>query len=255
MKISIIIPARLKSSRFPEKPLKNILGIPMVIRVAEICEKIIKKKNIFIATDSKKISKLVNKYGFNSVLTSKKCLTGTDRVAEAAIKISGEIFINVQGDEPLIKSKDIKRIIDAKIKNKDKIICGYTVIKKNTNPSLNSIPKVVLNKKKELIYISRSLIPGSKVKVKNYLKQVCIYGFNKSELRLFKRFKKKSKLEYIEDIELLRFFELDKKILMVKTSKDSIAVDYPRDIKKVERQILKNEKRIRRKSKKIIRQG
>ena len=107
MKISIIIPARLKSSRFPEKPLKNILGIPMVIRVAEICEKIIKKKNIFIATDSKKISKLVNKYGFNSVLTSKKCLTGTDRVAEAAIKISGEIFINVQGDEPLIKSKDI----------------------------------------------------------------------------------------------------------------------------------------------------
>ena len=87
------------------------------------------------------------------------------------------------------------------------------------------------------------------------MKQVCIYGFNKSELRLFKRFNKKSKLEYVEDIELLRFFELGKKILMVKTSEDSIAVDYPRDIKKVERQILKNEKRIRRKSKRIIRQG
>lgn len=253
MKISIIIPARLKSSRFPEKPLKYILGIPMVIRVARICEKLINKKNIFIATDSKKISLLASKHGFNSLLTSKKCLTGTDRVAEAAFKIPGEIFINVQGDEPLIKPKDIKRIIDAKIKNKDKIICGYTVVKKRINPSLNSIPKVVLNEKNELIYISRSLIPGSKKKIKNYLKQVCIYGFNKSELRSFKKFKRKSKLECVEDIELLRFFELGKKILMVKTSEDSIAVDYPKDIKKVERQILNNENKIRRKSKRNIR--
>ena len=253
MKISIIIPARLKSSRFPEKPLKLILGVPMVIRVARICERLINKKNIYIATDSKKISLLANKYGFNSVSTSKKCLTGTDRVAEAASKIPGEIFINVQGDEPLIKSTDIKKIIDAKVKNKDKIICGYTVIKKVINPSSNSIPKVVLNENRELIYISRSLIPGSKTKIKNYLKQVCIYGFNKSELKLFKRFKRKSKLEYLEDIELLRFFELGKKILMVKTSEDSIAVDYPRDIKKVEKQILNNENKIRRKSKKNIR--
>jgi 3-deoxy-manno-octulosonate cytidylyltransferase (CMP-KDO synthetase) len=99
---------------------------------------------------------LVNKYGFNSVSTSKKCLTGTDRVAEAASKIPGEIFINVQGDEPLIKSKDIKKIIDAKVKNKDKIICGYTSIKKSINPSSNSIPKVVLMKKKNL-YIFQDL--------------------------------------------------------------------------------------------------
>lgn len=253
MKISIIIPARLKSKRFPEKPLKSIMGTPMVIKVAKICERVIGKKNIFIATDSKKISLLVSKYDFNSILTSKKCLTGTDRVAEAAMKIPGEIFINVQGDEPLIKPIDIKRIIDAKIKNKDKIICGYTTIKKGIKPSLNSIPKVVLNEKKELVYISRSLIPGSKKRIKNYLKQVCIYGFNKSELRSFKRFKRKSKLEYVEDIELLRFFELGKKILMVKTSEDSIAVDYPRDIKKVERQILNNEYKIRRKSKRNIR--
>ncbi len=253
MKISIIIPARLKSSRFPEKPLKYILGIPMVIRVARICENLINKKNIYIATDSKKISLIANKYGFKSISTSKKCLTGTDRVAEAASKIPGEIFINVQGDEPLIKSIDIKRIIDAKIKNKDKIICGYTKIKKIINPSSNSIPKVVFNEKKELLYISRSLIPGSKIKIKNYFKQVCIYGFTKSELRSFKKFRRKSKIEYLEDIELLRFFELGKKILMIKTSEDSIAVDYPRDIKKVEKQIRKNENKIRRKSKKNIR--
>lgn len=249
MKVKIIIPARLKSKRFPEKPLKHIMGTPMVVKVAKICEKVVGKKNIFIATDSNKISLLVNEYGFKSILTNKNCLTGTDRVAEAVLKIPGDIFINVQGDEPLIKPSDIKRIIDTKLKNKNKIICGYTFIKKGTNPSLNSIPKIVLNEKKELIYISRSLIPGSKMKINNYLKQVCIYGFNKAELRSFKNFKRKSKLEYIEDIELLRFFELGKKILMVKTSEDSIAVDYPTDIKKVERQILNNENKIRRKSK------
>ena len=252
-KIVILIPARLKSKRFPEKPIKKILGVPMIIRVAEICKKVLKKENIYIATDSKKISTLVKKNNFNYVLTSKRCLTGTDRVAEAASKISGEIFINVQGDEPLIKPEDIKKIIKAKLKNKNKVICGFTRIKQKKDAYSNSIPKVVMNEKNELIYISRSLVPGSKKKVKDYFKQVCIYAFNSSELRSFKKFKRKSKLEFIEDIELLRFFELNKKILMVKTTEDSIAVDYPRDIKKVEKKIIYNDKRIRKRSKKNFR--
>jgi len=238
MRISLIIPARLKSKRFPEKPLKKILGIPMIIRVAKICEKVLEKNNIFIATDSKKILSVVTQYGFNTILTSKKCLTGTDRVAEAALQVPGEIYINVQGDEPLIKPKDIKKIIDTKIKNRNKIVCGYTDIKNDVNPNSNSVPKVVINQKKELIYISRSLIPGSKKKLKKYFKQVCIYGFNRSELLRFRNYGKKSKLESIEDIEILRFFELDKKVLMTKVSSGSIAVDYPNDIKKVEKKLL-----------------
>lgn len=252
MKVNIVIPARLGSSRFKEKPLKKILGVPMIIRVANICKKVLKKNNIYIATESKKISSLAKKNGFNFILTSKKCLTGTDRVGEAISKIKGEIFINVQGDEPLIQPNDIKKIINAKIKNIDKIICGYTKIKNDEKPNSNSIPKVVFNEKNELIYISRSLIPGSKSGVKNYFKQVCIYGFSRSELRDFTKFKKKGKLESIEDIEILRFFELNKKILMVKTSDNSIAVDYPKDIKIVENKLIKNEK-FRRLSKRNIR--
>ena len=251
MRVNIVIPARLESKRFREKPLKKILGVPMVIRVANICKKVLKKKNIFIATDSKKISSLAKKNDFNFIITSKKCLTGTDRVGEAISKIKGEIFINVQGDEPLIKPNDIKKIINAKLKNRNKVICGYTKIKNNEKPNSNSIPKVVFNEKNELIYISRSLIPGSKEKVKNYFKQVCIYGFSRSELRDFTKFKKKGKLESIEDIEILRFFEFNKKILMVKTTNNSVAVDYPKDIKIVENRLIKNEK-VRGLSKKDI---
>ena len=239
LKTSIIIPARFKSSRFPGKPLKKILGIPLVIRVALISEKAVGKKNVYIATDSKKISNLVEKHGFNFIMTSSKNLTGTDRVAEASKEIKSDIFINVQGDEPLISPKDIKKIIKRKIKNFDKVICGYSKISKMESPQSNSIPKVVINEKKELIYISRSVIPGSKKKIKTFLKQICIYAFTKNELSIFRKFNKKSIVEKIEDIEILRFFELNKKILMEKINTSPIAVDYPSDIKKVEN-ILKN---------------
>ena len=98
------------------------------------------------------------------------------------------------------------------------------------------IPKVSLNEKNELIYISRSLIPGSKSKndKREILRQVCIYAFTKNELELYFKFGRKSKLEDIEDIEILRFFELDKKVMMVPVSDISIAVDVPSDVEKVE---------------------
>jgi 3-deoxy-manno-octulosonate cytidylyltransferase (CMP-KDO synthetase) len=250
MKLAIIIPARIKSKRFHGKPLKKILGIPMIIRVAQICEKVTSNRNIFIATDAKKIALVVKKNRFNFLMTSPKCLTGTDRVAEAANKIKADIYINVQGDEPLISAQDIKKIIKAKIKNKNHIICGYTKINKNVDPFKRSIPKVVMNEKNELVYISRALVPGSKkALLRTYNKQVCIYAFNKKELDSFKRLKRKSNLEKIEDIEILRFFEFNKKILMIKTNANSIAVDYPEDIKKVEKELLKNDKKTRSKSK------
>jgi len=253
MKLVIIIPARIKSKRFHGKPLKKILGIPMIIRVAQICEKVTSNRNIFIATDAKKIALVVKKNKFNVLMTSPKCMTGTDRVAEAANKIKADIYINVQGDEPLISAQDIKKIIKAKIKNKDHIICGYTKINKNEDPLKRSIPKVVMNEKNELLYISRALVPGSKkALLRTYNKQVCIYAFNKKELDSFKKLKRKSDLEKIEDIEILRFFEFNKKILMIKTNANSIAVDHPEDIKKVEKELLINDKKIRKRSRKIL---
>ena len=109
MSVSIIIPARFGSSRYRGKPLVKILNREMVLRVADICSKVVDKKKLFIATDSKKISKVVKKAKYNVVMTTSKCLTGTDRVAEASKKINSKIYINVQGDEPTIDPNDIKK--------------------------------------------------------------------------------------------------------------------------------------------------
>ena len=117
------------------------------------------------------------------------------------------------------------------------VICGYDKIHKFQDPKSLNLPKVVVNSKKELIYISRSLIPGSKkiIENKKYFKQVCIYAFNKDELKKFYNLKKKSEVEKFEDIEILRFFDLGIKIKMVKLNSNSVAVDEISDVKKAEK--------------------
>ena len=112
-KILVIIPARFKSSRFPGKPLAKIKNIEMVIRVAKICQQAVGKSNVIIATDHFKINQIGKKYGYSVKMTSKKCSTGTDRLAEVSSKIKANIYINVQGDEPLIDPDDIRKIISS----------------------------------------------------------------------------------------------------------------------------------------------
>ena len=246
MKTLLVIPARIKSSRFPGKPLAKINNKEMIIWVAETCRNVIGNSNVIIATDDVKIKKVVNDYGFKAIMTSKTCSTGTDRVAEVSKKIKADIYINVQGDEPIIKGSDIKKVISAKVRFPNHVICAYTNLLKKEKPIDINIPKVLINSKKDLIYMSRLPLPGKKnykqiAKIK-YFKQVCIYAFNRKELRQFKRFGKKSILEISEDIEILRFFELNKKIKMVKTNNKSIAVDLKTDIKKVE-SYLRNAKK------------
>jgi len=243
MKKVIIIPARFGSSRYRGKPLVKILNREMVLRVADICTKVVGKENCYVATDSKKIANVVLKNGYKVKMTSSKCLTGTDRVAEASFKIKSKIYINVQGDEPTINPSDIKKVINAKIKYPNHVICGYDEVHKFENPASINLPKVVVNNKKELIYISRALVPGRKKEKEKitYHKQVCIYAFNKKELKKFYKPKKKSETENIEDIEILRFFDLGVKIKMVKLNSNYVAVDEKSDVKKVEK--LLNEKR------------
>ena len=102
MKTSIIIPARYSSSRFPGKPLVLLHGKPMIIWTAEACALALGKENVFIATDDTRIVKTAEEFGFKSILTSKDLLTGTDRVYEASKVLDADIYINVQGDEPMV---------------------------------------------------------------------------------------------------------------------------------------------------------
>ncbi|MEX0312829.1 MAG: 3-deoxy-manno-octulosonate cytidylyltransferase [Allomuricauda sp.] len=242
MKIIGVIPARYKSSRFPGKPLVEVAGVPLVIRVSRIVEKALGKENTYVATDDERIRKLVSSYGFNTVMTSEKCLTGTDRVYELARQVEADIYVNVQGDEPMIDFKDILKIAKLKENNFDHVINGMTFIEPNEDPHSTNIPKVLVNRNNDLIYMSRLAIPGQKasdLRPAKYRKQVCIYGFSFKDLESFGEMKEKAAYEDFEDIEILRFFDLGIPIKMVQTSGSSMAVDVPEDVIKVEREILR----------------
>lgn len=237
MKSVVVIPARYQSSRFPGKPLVRLLGKEMILWVAELSAKAVGAENVYVATDSEKIAEVVSKGGFNFVMTSDSCLTGTDRLSEAASQIEADIFINVQGDEPIIEPQDIARIIEAKKQFPDEVINGYCLLSSGEDPNSVNIPKVIFTEDKRLVYMSRNALPGYK-ELKNspteYYKQVCIYAFNRDELASYSSYGRKSVLENSEDIEIIRFFEWGKTIRMVETQPGSLAVDVPEDVMKVE---------------------
>ena len=175
-------------------------------------------------------------------MTSSDLLTGTDRVAAAAKNLNYDIFVNVQGDEPLIDPKDILKSIDFKKKYPSSIINSFCYLKKDEDPHNKNIPKVITNEENNLIYISRAVIPSSKSEALenfNYKKQVCIYSYFGQELDQFLSFGRKSLIENIEDIEILRFLEFGKKIKMFETTKSSLAVDVKSDVQRVEAELIK----------------
>ena len=218
MKYIVVIPARYKSKRLPGKPLKKINGVPMIVRTYRQCLKVVKAENIIVATESIKIKKVCDEFSIKSIITSDKCLTGTDRVAEVSKKINANLYINVQGDEPFFNHIDLKKLINCALKNPNEIINGYTEIKDKKLYISSSIPKVVFNRKGYLLYMSRGQIPSSKDKkfIKAW-RQVCAYSFPKKLLQAFSKNKKKTLIENIEDIEILRFLELGFKVKMIKT--------------------------------------
>jgi 3-deoxy-manno-octulosonate cytidylyltransferase (CMP-KDO synthetase) len=231
----IIIPARFKSSRLPGKPLLKIKKIPMIIRTCRQCLKAVSHSKIVVATDDIRIKNICRDYGFNSIITKKNCLTGTDRVAEIAKKTNFSHYINIQGDEPIFNPKDIRNLLININKHHEDVLLGYTKIKKINDFINPNIPKIIFDNKKYLVYSSRASIPYSqlKKKIKAY-KGVWAYAYPRNKLMIFSNNKEKTPLERIEDIEILRFIDLGIKVKMIKMSGMSKSVDIKSDIKKIE---------------------
>ena len=139
----------------------------------------------------------------------------------------------MQGDEPVFPEKDLKLFISKAIKNKKILLNGYCDIKNFEDFKSLSIPKVVIDEKENLLYMSRSAIPGNKKNrfIKAW-RQVCVYSFPREILLKITKNNKKSKLENIEDIEILRFIEKGMSVKMIKLSNKSLAVDTKKDLKK-----------------------
>ena len=238
--VSIIIPARWDSTRFPGKPLAKINDKEMILHVADGCRLAFGKNSVYVATDDERISDCVTKAGYKVIMTKKDQVfeTGTDRVAYAAKFLDSEYIINVQGDEPLVNSDDIEKVYHKLVQHCEYPFgYGYCSIncykecsgidKKNTNTI-----KMVIDEMSELVYASRQAIPTFGKKFK---KQVCIYGFKRDLLvKTFGVGKNKSDIEKTEDIEILRFMG-ESPVLMVEVQGKYQSVDVPEDIQKVER--------------------
>ncbi len=234
----LIIPARYNSSRLPGKPLKQIKGKSMIIRTCNQCAKAVDKKKIFVATDDKRIIEEVKNQGFNYYRTSKKCLTGSDRVAEIAKKTKYDHYINIQGDEPIFNPNDIRKLVKEKNKFKKNVLLGYTDITEKKDVFNRSIPKVVVDQNNFLVFASRNAnLLKKNENDKRFYRQVLAYCFPRKYIIKFSNVKNKTFFEKKEDIEILRFLELGIKVKMIKMSRKSISVDTLKDLNKVRKLI------------------
>jgi 3-deoxy-manno-octulosonate cytidylyltransferase (CMP-KDO synthetase) len=239
MNYCVIIPARYQSSRLPGKPLIDLCGLPMIVRTYRQCIKASPPEKVFVATDDERIRDVCESNNIQVIMTSSDCLTGTDRIAECAKYIDADVFINVQGDEPLFNPKDLELLISYVKKYPGEVLNGYCEINDENLFRSCSIPKVVFRPDGQLLYMSRAPIPSNKeLGFQKAWRQVCAYAFPRHALKDFSSVTEKTTLESIEDIEILRFLELGWEVRMLELSNDSIAVDTPDDIQRVEAAIL-----------------
>jgi 3-deoxy-manno-octulosonate cytidylyltransferase (CMP-KDO synthetase) len=240
VKIVGVIPARYASSRFPGKPLVDICGKPMVWHVYQQAIKAKSLDEVYVAADDDRIIDVCKTLSMRAVKTAQTHLSGTDRVAEVAEKIDADLYAVIMGDEPLIKTKDVKYLINGM--NDDDIAVGMLATRfKNPVDVVNTTTiKLAFNGKNEVIFMSRSPIPFPKAALDYpYYKNIGAYAFRKSALSVFKN-SKPDNLETIEEIELLRLLE---KRLLVKAfiiESDSISVDTPKDLERVRAIIAAN---------------
>jgi len=232
MKVIGVIPARLDSTRFPGKVLADLWGKPIIQHVYERAKKAKRLDELLIATDDERIFDTAKKFGAEVAITSKKHLTGTDRVSEAVKKINAEIVINIQADVPLISPLMIDKL--AKVLSDDSTLVMATLMKKIEkkeefyNPN---VVKVVTDKQGFALYFSRSSIPYLKNNFASY-KHIGVYGYRKDFLLTFTQLPR-SPLEKIENLEQLRALENGYKIKMIETDYELVEVDTEEDLRNI----------------------
>jgi 3-deoxy-manno-octulosonate cytidylyltransferase (CMP-KDO synthetase) len=238
-----IIPVRWASTRFPGKPLHLIAGKPLLQHVWERCRRAKQLDRLIIATDDFRIAEAAFAWGAEVAMTLKSHASGTDRVAEVAAKAKQFAHIvNIQGDEPMIDSKLIDRLVrelqrDRKL---EMITAAHPFSDAREVESPHQV-KVVMNLKGEALYFSRSLIPSPKSPALHFRHQG-IYGYTRDLLLRFVRWKT-SPLERAESLEQLRALENGVRIKVVMTESGSPGVDTPEDARMMERLMISEDER------------
>lgn len=239
LKIVAMIPARMDSSRFPGKPLKKILGLPMIEHVRRRVEQIQILNEVYVATCDAEIFDVVVANGGNAIMTANTHERCTDRIEEAARKIDADIIVNVQGDEPMVSQASIEEVVAPFFTNERVLTtCLVYPIEENDELESPNIVKAVLSRSGKILYLSRSRIPGRDVNSKtSYYKQSGIMAFTKEFLHQFNRLES-TPLEQKESVDMLRVLEHDLSIQGVVSLNETKGVDLPEHIEMIESAIL-----------------
>jgi 3-deoxy-manno-octulosonate cytidylyltransferase (CMP-KDO synthetase) len=231
----IVIPARWQSSRFPGKPLADLGGTPVLVHVWERCRLAMDDDRIIVATDDDRIADVMNAVGARVAMTSSDCLTGTDRVAAVAHDFPADWYVNVQGDEPFVDPRAISAVMDAATDAGTDIaaVNAMSPITLEGDFRSSTVPKVVCDARKRLLYMSRAAIPTDKaLAFRSARRQIGLYAFRRSVLEAFAAQASKMPLEEIEDIEILRLVELGYTIQMIDVDSPGPAIDTPEDLER-----------------------
>jgi 3-deoxy-manno-octulosonate cytidylyltransferase (CMP-KDO synthetase) len=236
-----VIPSRYASKRLPAKPLVDLCGKSLVQRVYEQAKKSRLLDRVVIATDDVRIEEAVRRFGGDVILTSQEIESGSDRVAAVASHIAGDIFVNIQGDEPLISPVAIDQGVQLLLADTSAPV--GTLIKQISSQEelLNpNVVKVVLNNSGYAIYFSRSIVPYVRGEAEGrrwlerhtFYKHIGLYIFRRDFLLQYAQLPV-SQLEKAEKLEQLRILEAGYKIKAGITTHDSIPIDTPEDVARV----------------------
>lgn len=238
MRSIVLIPARLESTRLSKKLLRELNGIPLIVRTAQNITDFKIFDEVHVITDSIDIKNILDKYSISNFLSEKDHQTGTDRVAEYANNFDCDIIINVQGDEPFIKKQNLQ-IILSEFENDHKKIIDVISLKKRIDKQIdvdnhNNV-KVVTDANDFANFFSRSPIPHNRSNSFNqYYKHIGVYAFRKKALMEFPKMFI-SEIEKAEKIEALRFIYNDKKIKLLEIHNNIISIDTEEDFIEAEK--------------------
>ncbi len=240
MKILGIIPARYASTRFPGKPLALIAGKPLIQHVVEQCQKAGTLSEVIVATDDTRIWEVAQNF-CRVEMTRVDHPSGSDRIAEVAERCGGDAVVNIQGDEPMMDPAVIEAV--AKALEHNEVSTAATPIKETAELDNPNVVKVVVNTAGRALYFSRRTIPylreaasrpgSEQLAAFPFLKHLGIYGYRRETLLRLVKFPV-SPLEQAEKLEQLRALENGINIAVVKVDYDSVGVDLPGDVKRVE---------------------
>src|SRR5580693_5299028 len=237
--VLVVIPARYASTRFPGKPLAPISGKPMIQHVVEHVRLATLPSRIIVATEDPRIKSAVEAFGAEAILTRPDHRTGTDRIAEVATHIPADIYINVQGDEPLIDPGTIDAVAAAMLEDDSiQLATPCAAITQKNDIMDPNVVKVVRDFDGNGLYFSRAPIPwvsdtGARVAASHW-KHIGLYGYRRDTLLEFPTLPP-GELERIEQLEQLRWLENGFRMHVVETMYNAVSVDVPADIERVEK--------------------